>query len=61
MYFHPLIIEFFWFILMPFRTKENIHTKAFVDVSRGRGGKGGGGLEVVLPGGQMTCLVEIRD
>ena len=34
--FHPLIIEFFSYYELRFKTKEKIHTKAVVDVSRGK-------------------------
>ena len=34
--FHPLIIEFFWFAYLWFRTEEKIHTKVALKVSRGR-------------------------
>ena len=35
LFFHPLIMEFFWFAKLPFRVEEKIHTKAVADVSRG--------------------------
>ena len=37
MYFHPFIIEFFWFVYLQFRIEWKIYTKAVVDVSRGAG------------------------
>ena len=36
-YFHPLIIEFFLFALIPFKTKEKIHIKAVADMLRREG------------------------
>ena len=37
LYFHHLIIEFFWVIQLQFEIKGKIHTKTLVDVSRGGG------------------------
>ena len=39
-FFHPFIIEFFWFAYLWLRTEEKIHTVTVVDVSRGEGSFG---------------------
>ena len=47
MYFHLLIMKFFWFAYLWFRINVKTHNKAFADVDWGGVG-GGGGLDVVL-------------
>ena len=47
MYFHLLIMKFFWFAYLWFRINIKTHNKAFADVDWGGVG-GGGGLDVVL-------------
>ena len=54
MSFHPLIIEFFLIYLAMAQNRGRIHTKDFVEVSKG---PPLGGLDIALPGrAQMTYL-----